>query len=331
MTTAQDAKAIARAYWAACDAGDTTALASLLGSKLRWDGPWPVKEAGTAEEIIDRWAAPLRSAVTGLDRQFHVLMAGISNGRADGGGDGRLWAAGTGYLTGTHVSDVFGVPGKGRPVRLRWGEFLCIDEGRISEVQLIVDVVDWLEQVGCPVLPPSNGVPFVWPAATGYDAVLLGDADAGATAETLSFGRDFIFGGLNGFDQDGLESMGMADYFHPNVKWYGPAGIGACLSFAEFEDRHQRVWLEAFPDRKVQDLTSLFAEGPMLAASGTAGVIAHQTGPYLGVLPSGNRLEISGIDFWLRKGRVFTENWVFVDMIKLFAQMGVDLFDRVEA
>jgi hypothetical protein len=69
--------------------------------------------------------------------------------------------------------------------------------------------------------------------------------------------RTFIFDGLNGFDQSELESMGVADYFHPDVHWYGPGGIGACLSFEEFEHNHQRHWLKAFPDRSVQDLDAL--------------------------------------------------------------------------
>ena len=35
---------------------------------------------------------------------------------------------------------------------------------------------------------------------------------------------------------------------------HGPGGIGACLSLREFEDNHQQPWLDAFPDRKVQNL-----------------------------------------------------------------------------
>ena len=29
------------------------------------------------------------------------------------------------------------------------------------------------------------------------------------------------------YDEESLESMGVADYFHPRVQWYGPGGIGA--------------------------------------------------------------------------------------------------------
>ena len=48
-------------------------------------------------------------------------------------------------------------------LRLRWGEFLEFDEaGKITRIQTIIDVIDWLEQVnlspskthrGCTVYP----------------------------------------------------------------------------------------------------------------------------------------------------------------------------------
>ena len=92
---------------------------------------------------------------------------------------------------------------------------------------------------------------------------------------------------------------------------------------------HQQPWLIAFPDRKVMHLESLFAEARMLAASGPRGVVGHHTGPYLGHVASGAPIEVSGLDFWLRDGGQFTENWVFVDMIHLFQQMGIDLLGRI--
>ena len=123
--------------------------------------------------------------------------------------------------------------------------------------------------------------------------------------------------------------MGMAGYFHPNLKWYGPGGIGACLSFAVFQDLHQLPWLEAFPDRKVGDLDNLIAEGGFVGASSLPGVWLTQSGPYLGHNASNRRAGVNGIDFWRYDNGQFTENWVFVDMVHLFQQFGVCLMTRV--
>jgi predicted ester cyclase len=44
---------------------------------------------------------------------------------------------------------------------------------------------------------------------------------------------------------------------------------------------------------------------------------------------TGRPLEFNGLDFWKLENDMYVENWVFVDMIHLFRQFGVDLFDRI--
>ncbi len=321
-------KSLARAYWHACDTGGD--IAPFLADRVLWEGPKPAPEARSPAELTDGWLAPFRAAFPDLRRETHILMAGPSSGRADGGPDGRLWVSGTGYLHGRARQPLFGIPATDRPLRLRWGEALCIEDGRITEAQMLIDLIDWFEQIGRPVLPPSLGDPGIWPAPTAFDGLhhASGPED---TAQTLQLGRDLIFGGLNIFDEAALDSMGMARFFHPNLRWYGPGGIGACFSLEEFETRHQKPWLDSFPDRKVQDLPSLVAEGRLLAASGTAGVRATHGGlPFRGSGPGqGQPIRFSGLDWWLRTGDRFTENWVFVDFIDLFDQLGIDLMDRM--
>ncbi|MEO0633511.1 MAG: ester cyclase [Pseudomonadota bacterium] len=323
-------KETALALWAALD-DDLSGAEPMLRAVEAWQGPAPFGLMGSGAEVVATMFAPLRAALPDLRRQVHLFLGGASAAHENGGPDGTAWVAGTGYYTGRAVAEVFGIPTTDTPLRIRWGEFLRFDAaGQIVQAQTIWDLVDWFEQIGRPVLPPPRGAAHVYPAPTGYDGVLRGAQDADAAEKTLTLGRGLIFGGLNSFDESDLSSMGIARFFHPNIKWYGPGGIGACLSLTEFEELHQKPWLIAFPDRKVLHLESLFAEDRLLAASGPCGVVATHTGPYLGHAASGARIEVSGLDFWLRDGSRFTENWVFVDMIHLFAQMGIDLFARMK-
>lgn len=327
----QRKKATALALWATLDRDPGSAV-PLLPALTGWQGPAPIGLQATADDIIDRLFAPLRAAIPDLRRHTHILMGGVSSAHEDGTSNGQNWVAGTGCYTGRATSEVFGIPATGQDLRIRWGEFLRFDaEGYVTYAQTIWDFVDWFDQIELPVLPKPRGAAHVYPAPTDFDGVLSDAQPQSETDHTLSFGRDFIFGGLNQFDESDLASMGMARFFHPNVKWYGPGGIGACLSLSEFETLHQRPWLKAFPDRKVMHLESLFAEGRLLAASGPMGVVGTHGGTYLGHPATGARIEVSGLDFWLKTGGRFTENWVFVDMIHLFQQMGVDLFARMRA
>lgn len=333
VTPTQSSKQRALAYWAAIDAASPDTMASEVSAHLPeqfcWKGPAPLGEIIGPVALAEHVLAPLKSAIPDLTRQTHLFMGGQSSDHLSDDAKDAYWVAGTGYLTGTATQSFIGIPATDQPLRIRWTEFIRFKKDVMVESQVILDFVDWFDQIGLCVLPKSRGAEHVYPAATGFNGILTEPQNEDETAHTLKLGNGLLYGALNGFDQAALASMGMADYFHPNLKWYGPGGIGACLSLTEFEQLHQQPWLVAFPDRKIVGIESLFAEGRLLAASGVAGVEATHTGTYLGVQASGASLKISGIDFWLRDGDQFTENWVFVDMIDLFSQMGVDLFDRM--
>jgi len=320
-------------YWQAIDSAPIDCVGEVASEYLSADfcckAPAPLGSLLGPEAMSQSLLAPLKRAIPELQRQTHLFLGGQSIDHADGSAKDAYWVCGAGYMCGKAVERFLGIPATDVDLRIRWSEFIRFNGKQMIESQLILDFVDWFEQIDLPVLPKARGVAHVFPAATGYDAVLLETQKDEDTADTLKLGYDLIYGGLNSFDKDDLSSMGMATYFHPNLKWYGPGGIGACLSFKEFEQLHQQPWLVAFPDRKVQGLESLFAEGRLLAGSGVAGVRATHSGPYLGEAASGVTLDVSGIDFWLRTDGQFTENWVFVDMIDLFGQMGVDLFARM--
>ena len=72
-----------------------------------------------------------------------------------------------GYLDGEQAHPVWGIPVRPGTRRLRWSEFMEFDaEGRIIRIQMLIDVLDWLEQMNLSPLPKPKGVPFVWPAPT---------------------------------------------------------------------------------------------------------------------------------------------------------------------
>jgi hypothetical protein len=322
-------------FWQALDnAGPDnipSVLAGVLAEDVIWHGPAPLGDLTGVDQVASDYWRPLLQSFPDLKRQTHLFNGGRSNGRIDGNIalDGRMWVSGTGYLNGTFSEDYLGIPATRERVSIRWGEFCRLEHGRIVEIYLLLDLIDLMQQAGYDVLPPARGRDRIYPPPAAGDGILLDAQDEAVSDYSLEHIRGFIFDGLNAFNEEELGSMGMADYFHPQVKWYGPGGIGACLSFREFEEFHQQPWLRAYPDRKVQDLDALIAEGNYSGGPGWAGVIATHTGPYLDSHATGNTVRFNGLDWWKREGEVYVENWVFVDMIHLFEQFGIDLFARL--
>ena len=134
-----------------------------------------------------------------------------------------------------------------------------------------------------------------------------------------------IFHGLNDFDQQEKQSMKQAKFWHDNMHWYGPAGIGTTRDLKEFEDNHQLPWLHAFPDRAVVWESPMFGEGHYAATAGWREVIATHRGNYLEHPPTGKHIEFRVMDFWRRQGDLLSENWVLIDLVDTFRQFGRDL------
>ncbi|MEL7538513.1 MAG: ester cyclase [Pseudomonadota bacterium] len=321
-------------YWQALQGASPGDIKAVIDrycvDQHRWRGFDPVGDLDGADGLANGFWLPLLDAIEGLERKTWLFFGGRSSGRIDGSNDGKMWVTGTGVLTGTFARDYLSIPATGSAVEIRWGEFCRIENSQIVETFFLLDMVDLIRQAGFDVLPPSRGKDGVYPPPAAADGVLHDEPDQAESAYSLEHIRRFIFDGLNAYDESALESMGMADYFHPDVKWYGPGGIGACLSFKEFETLHQARWLHAFPDRSVQDLDALIAEGAYSGGPGWNGVLATHKGDYLGHPATGNSLGVNGLDWWKRDGERYIENWVFVDMLHLFRQLGVDLLARLD-
>lgn len=328
--TNQENKSLVEQFWRVVDLDHSQAdsLARYLHRDVVWHGHAPIGDLNGLGSFREGFLAPLHRAFGGLKRETHLFFGGQSSGRVDGTGDGKMWVTGTGLLHGVFANDYLSIPASGRPVSIRWGEFCKIEDGKIVEIFFLLDLIDLMQQAGHHVLPPARGKDGVYPGPAAADGIMRDVQDDRVSAYSLQHIRTFIFDGLNNYDQSNLKSMGMADFFHQDVKWYGPGGIGACLSFNEFELLHQQPWLHAFPDRAVQDLDALFAEGQYSGGPGWSGVKATHTGQYLDCPATGNDVVFNGLDWWKREGETYVENWVFVDMIHLFGQFGVDLLER---
>lgn len=336
MTVNQLNKRLVWDFWQALEEAEVNdieaTVRTVMVENVLWNGFTPIEKLEGIAAFTSNFWKPLLESFPDMKRETHIFMGGKSNGRADGdiSLDGKMWVSGTGYFNGTFVKDYLGIPPTGKKVSIRWGEFCRVEEGKIVEVFFMLDLVDLMQQAGFEVLPPSKGKDGLYPAPHAGDGILLEEQPKEVSDYSLDHIWRFIYDGLNSYDQSELKSMGMADFFHPDVQWYGPGGIGACLSLKEFEDFHQQPWLIAYPDRQVQDLNALIGEGNYSGGPGWAGVKATHTGPYLDCPATGNSIIFNGLDWWKRKGEVYVENWVFVDMIHLFRQFGVDLFERLK-
>ena len=267
--SAQALSAAKRTVWSATQrlpgAGFESTLRELLTPDAQWVVSHPVNDLVGPEAVAAGFCAPLLTALPDLERRTDLFFAGQWDGRACGGAG--LWVTCTGHYLGTFTQPLFGIPATGEPVWLRFGEFYRVEDGRIAEARILLDLVDLARQAGRPVLPKSPGLDGLVPGPRGHDGLLLGETDPAQGRACLELVEAMI-SGLGRYDRNDLKSMGMTHFWHPQMMWYGPCGIGTTRALSGFERHHQKPFLTALPDRKGGNHRARFGEGAFAASTG---------------------------------------------------------------
>ena len=50
---------------------------------------------------------------------------------------------------------------------------------------------------------------------------------------------------------------------------------------------------------------------------------------WMGIAPAGRRITMRSLDFWRIEDGLIRENWVLVDLLDAYRQLGVDVFARL--
>lgn len=148
-------------------------------------------------------------------------------------------------------------------------------------------------------------------------AVLSCDADLTKTEAT----RAVIEGMVDGLNDHRIADIG--EFFAEGFTWRGNAGCGTKKGLRAFQDNWQKPFQAAFSDKTCVDEARLFM-GEWAAAFGRQE--ATHSGVFMGVAPTGRRVEIRYMDFWKVVDGKIVDNWVMVDFSHVLQQLGVDVF-----
>lgn len=149
-------------------------------------------------------------------------------------------------------------------------------------------------------------------------AYLTADNDLSKTEDTLNT-IDSMVDGLNDHD---IDNMGR--FFSESFRWMGNTGCGFKQGLKEFQDNWQRPFQAAFSDKVCIDEARI-TQGEWCAAFGRQEAV--HSGTFMGIEPTGKRVEIRYMDFWKVVDGKIVDNWVMVDFPYVMKQLGVDAFD----
>ncbi|MEM9465979.1 MAG: ester cyclase [Actinomycetota bacterium] len=296
---------------------------SALHPDVVFHGPAPIGRLDGAGAVFDSIHVPLNRALLSSRWEPYLFLGGRW--------DDEVWVAHSGHITGVFVEPLWGIPPSGRTAALRYGDFARVEAGRVVELRVLFDIVGFAAQAGIHLLPEPPARNHLPPGPAARNGMILDSSDPRATSDTLQLVEDML-GGCNRLDGSDLASMGMAAYWHDDMVWHGPHGVGSSYGFEEFQDFAQGPSVRSFPNRRGGFHRARFADGVAAAFTGWPSLHGDFTGePFRGIAPTGGPIGQNIMDFYVRRGDKLHENWVLIDLIDFAAQCGIDLLEGLDA
>jgi SnoaL-like domain/SnoaL-like polyketide cyclase len=313
-------------------------LAQVYHPQAQWRGPHPWNELQGLAAIEQEFWRPFLQAFPDLERRDSLLLGGSY--------DGRHYVGAVGHLVARFRRHWQGLPPTDQVVFWRYGEFHQIQDGLIVQSTVLLDVLDFLGQIGLWPLMPSRGAEGRWPGPLQGDGLVLSPQDPAESAASLALtlAMQASLGDYDdtlGLGRQGLLEMPQRHFWHPNMMWFGPSGIGTSRGLEAFVDVHQLPFRTAFPrDPKRPQPAGMgqhggshyvrIGDGRFSATGGwPSRHMMHLGGGWLGLPPTGRPITMRVMDFYAADGGLIRENWVPIDLLNVLLQMDVDVLARV--
>jgi len=266
---------------------------------------------------------PLHQAMPDLERRDMIVLSGITP-------EGQTWIGTMGNYMGTFKAPFLDIPPSGHLAHMRYHEFYQLEDGKVKQMQAIWDLPELMMQSHAWPMAPQLGAFMCTPGPMSADGLVVsGDGEA-TQMHVLAMLTDLCRYPAN----PDPAIMQLEKYWHPQFNWYGPAGIGSCRGIAGFRHWHQIPFLNAMPDRKLDasaDLMSHWiAEGEYVCETGWPNMRLTLTDDgWMGIPPVNKEVCLRSLDFWRMEDGLIRENWVLVDLLDLYSQIGTDVLGRM--
>ncbi|MDJ0755836.1 MAG: hypothetical protein QNJ45_20080 [Ardenticatenaceae bacterium] len=331
MSSYQQAKALVRKYFTELEKASADEAAAVLkkytSDHYLWRGVYPFREQFGADAVANVFWKPLKQSLRRMQRRQDIFIAGTNEI------SGEIWVMSMGNFMGLFDAGWLGIPHTRKIANLRYAEFSCVEEGKITQTGLFVDLIGLMVQAGTYPLPPSTGVYFNYPGPRTHDGLLYEDAPAEEGIKTLNLVNKMV-GDLDKLNRSG--SMGcppevLERTWSPDMLWYGPAGIGATYTIPRYQEQHQLPFRENLDDKKFHGHVCRFAEGHFACFFGWPNLSNRPIGGFLGLPGSSVNAEMQVVDVYRREGDLLAENWVLIDLVYWLKQQGLDVLNRTQS
>ncbi len=328
MSELQNAKALVRDFIDRLDraaAGDETGSVFQSGASedLKYRGVHPFDTLFGSDVVADRVWSPLKDAMPLIQRRIDIFLCGHNALPGESG----LWVVETGNLLGDFTDGWLGIPATQRAAYLPYVSLYRIEDARIVEMVEFLDVLAVITQAGLnPWLRHHSGGYMMSPGPRTHDGRLAEPQDAAATEATFTLTYEML--------ADLAKSYASPDdhmkrFWHDDMVWFGPTGIGTSLGFKGYRRGHTGPFEHKLDTVDILREEVTVAEGNFSAVMWWPCLRMRNIGDYMGVPANDNLAEMRVVDLYRRDGDKLAENWIFIDMLHFLKGQNVNLLASI--
>lgn len=322
-------KAVVRRMGAAMYDWTSDGVQRALAESFAYDAAvhlaFPFEDLDGPKELWSAALSKLEAAMPDVERRETILIAGDDP-------SGRDWVGVGGYYTGTWIEDFLDIPSSGHQAAMRFHEFFEVEGGRIVQMQALWDIPEMMMQAGAWPMGPSLGREWHVPGPATQDGLWRPARDEDESLRSTRIVIDMLADMSRHPTDPDPEVMDLDRWWHPKFSWYGPSGIGTGRGVDGFRRHHQIPFLKAMPDRRggASGDSHFFGDNGYVGVTAWPGMAMTVSGDgWLGIAPTDKHVDGRSLDFWRVENGKIRENWVLVDLLSIWDQLGVDVLERM--
>lgn len=324
------AKTIIKTYLTALDragAGDETRAVckTHLAPDHLYRGVLPIYDQHGPQALADALWSPFKTAMPVQQRRSDIWISGHHNGETDEG----LWVVEMGNFLGDFTADWLGIPASGQATYLPFVSLYRVAGGAIVETVEFLDLLAVLTQVGQnPFAKDQSGGHMMPPGPRTHDGLLTQVPDKAQTRQTQELTIAMLTELAESYTSPADH---LARFWHPDMNWFGPAGIGASLGFSGYRRGHTGPFETKLETVEIHDWELCVAQGNFSAVMWWPCLTMRNIGGFMGLPASDALAHMRVVDLYRRDADKLAENWIFIDMLHFAKMQGVDILADIGA
>ena len=283
----------------------------------------PFNDLVGAENIANKLWLPIKKSFMPIQRRMDIFYAGtnlIDNHSSK-------WVVNMGHFLGLFNEPFLGIAPTRKAAMLWYCEFYKIENNKITEGSVFLDIMKFMQQLQLPVVPESTGMIGFNPGPMTHDGLNFERQPEEEGKKTL----DLIIRMANRLVGEGMQTTipDLEKDWNKDMLWWGPGGIGASYTYEGYLKGHTGPFEDGLDYVEFTGHIVENAEGNYGGWFGWPNLLMRPKGNYMGLTSATDKVgEMRVVDLYRRDKGKLAENWIFIDHLHFLKCVGIDLLDR---